>query len=193
MAFVKKKPFRSWRQLKRSKSLKSCPILVWETRSSAARSASIAASTAIVCDLGFGKEWSTQQHWLSLLQATAFSVFALFPPCISVTKQSCNLSVHLLSTGSPVPNKVNPAQKQLCLRRRRCDWRQNTIKTNKIFKYLMRKNDTNTDVLTVDSLVFCFFTGFFLWMFIKALQRWLKVTPVLHMVEETALQWSCDR
>jgi len=54
-AFVKN-PISTWRRLKRSKSLKSCPISVWETRSRVARSASIAASTAIVCELGFGRE-----------------------------------------------------------------------------------------------------------------------------------------
>lgn len=44
-----KNPFKNWSRLKRSKSLKNCPILVWETRSNVACSASMAASTAIVC------------------------------------------------------------------------------------------------------------------------------------------------
>lgn len=59
---IKRNPLKTWSGLKRSESLKSCPILVWETRSNVARSASMAASTAIVCELGFGKEWSTQQR-----------------------------------------------------------------------------------------------------------------------------------
>lgn len=114
----KKKTLRIWRRLKRSKSLKSCPILVWETRSSVARSASIAASTAIVWELGFGEEWSTQQQrWLSLLQATAFPVFLLLPPCVSVTKQSCSLSLSAAALhGLLCSRQGESCPKQLCLR-----------------------------------------------------------------------------
>lgn len=124
MAFVKKKkrkkkenPFRTWKQLKRSKSLKSCPILVWESRSSVARSASIACFH-IHC----AQAWIWKRIECS---SSSTDCPSSRPQCFHCSSNSLHASllhqsccVCLLSTGSSVPHKVNPALKQLCLRPR---------------------------------------------------------------------------
>lgn len=141
----KQQRFRTWRRLKRSKSLKSWPILVWETRSSVARSAWIAASTAIVCELGFEKEWSAQQRCCPSSRPQCFQC-SCNSPHASLLQNRAGFSLCICSPRAPLfPTRWILPWNSCATAPIHCDWRQNTvwdtytaIMTNMLFEHPVR-------------------------------------------------------